>query len=115
MIDVHTQPERMIFREDCAKLGRDALRKKDRDARADAQELDVFDRAQPRKQLVDLIVAEDQRVAAAQKHIPHFGVLFEIAECFLEIRVKFLFADAADDAGARAISTVTGAAIGHEK
>src|SRR5207248_11325571 len=72
-------------------------------------------RAQPAKQFVELIVAEDECVAAAQKDIAHFGVLLEIAERFFEIRVQFLLTDAADHPTARAISTVTSAAIRHEK
>jgi len=43
------------------------------------------------------------------------GVLFEITKRFLEIGVQLLFANAADDAAARAISTITRAAISHEK
>ncbi len=72
-------------------------------------------RAQPAKQFVELIVAEDECVAAAQKDIAYFGVLLEIAERFFEIRVQFLLADAADHPTARAISAVTSAAIRHEK
>src|SRR5438552_7652292 len=72
-------------------------------------------RAQPAKQFVELIVAEDECVAAAQKDIAYFGVLLEIAERFVEIRVQFLLADAADHPTARAISAVTSSAIRHEK
>ena len=42
-------------------------------------------------------------------------MLFEITKRFLEIGVQFLFADAADDAAARAIAAITRATIGHEK
>ena len=66
MIDVHAHPERMIFREHRAKLGRDALRQKNRNARADAQKFDVRNRAQAAQHFFQLIVAEEQRVAAAQ-------------------------------------------------
>src|SRR5438876_4236558 len=72
-------------------------------------------RAQPTKQFVELIVAEDECVAAAQKDTPYYGVLLGIAERFFEIRVQCLFADAADHPTARAISAVTSAAIRHEK
>src|SRR5207248_9589827 len=75
----------------------------------------MTNRAQPAKQFGELIVAEDECVAAAQKDIAHFGVLLEIAERFFEIRVQFLLTDAADHPTARAISAVTSAAIRHEK
>ena len=64
---------------------------------------------------LELVVAENQRVATGKKHVAHFGVFFEITKRFLEIGVQFLFAHATDDAAARAISAVTGATIGHEK
>src|SRR5207248_10505206 len=75
----------------------------------------MTNRAQPAKQFGELIVAEDECVAAAQKDIPQFGVLLEIAERFFEIRVQFLLTDAADYPTARAISAVTRAPIRHEK
>ena len=65
--------------------------------------------------LSSLSSLKNQRVAAAQEDVAHFGVLFEITECFLEIGVQFLFADAADDAAARAIAAIRCATVGHEK
>src|SRR6476659_1581573 len=65
MIYMHAHPERMMFRQHCAQLRRDALRQENRDPRADAEEFYVLDRAQPREQLVELIVAEDESVATA--------------------------------------------------
>jgi len=59
------------------------------------------------------IVTENQGIAAAQQHVAHFGVRFEVAKGFLEISVQFLFADAADHATAGAVATVTRAAIRH--
>ena len=95
MIHVHAHPERMMFLQHRAKLRRDSLRQENRNARADAKKLDVRNRAQAAKQLVELIVAENKCVAAAQEDVAHFGVLFEITERFLEIGVQFLFAHAA--------------------
>ena len=105
----------MILRQHRAKLRRDSLWQENRDARADAEKLDMRDRAQAAQNFLKLIVAENERIAAAQEHVAHFGVLFEVAERFLEIGVQFLFANTADDATARAISTITRATIGHEK
>jgi len=91
------------------------LRQENWNARAYPQKFDVRDRAQAAQNFLELIVAENERIAAAQKHVAHFGVLFEVAERFLEIGVQFLFPNTADDATARAISTITRTAIGHEK
>src|SRR6266571_5007678 len=115
MINVHAHPERMMFRENRAKLGRDPLRQENRNAGADAQKFDVLDRAQPRRQLVDLIIAENQRVAATQEHVAHFGVLFEITERFFEIGMQLLFADSADDTTTGAIAAIRRASIGYQK
>ena len=73
------------------------------------------DRAQPAEQLFQSLVAENERIAAGEKHVAHFGVLFEVAERFLEIGVQFLFPNTADDATACAISTITRTTIGYEK
>src|SRR5437870_10157799 len=104
MIDMHAHPKRMVFGQNRAQLGRDSLRQENRNAGADPEKLDVLDRAQPGQQLVDLVVAENERVTAAKKNVAHFGVLFEVTERFFKIGMQFLFADAADDASPRAIS-----------
>jgi hypothetical protein len=65
MIHVHAHPKRMMFRQYRAKLWRDALWQENRDACADAKKFNVLYRAQPAEQLVDLVVAENERVAAA--------------------------------------------------
>ena len=62
------------------------------------------------------VVAENEaRRRRERSNVAHFGVLFEITKRFLEIGVQFLFAHAADDAAARAISAVAGATIRHQK
>ena len=115
VIDVDAHPERMIFLQHLAELGRDPLRQENRDAGADAEELDVRDRAQAAEDFFQLVVAEEQRVAAGKQHVAHFGVFFEIFEGGFKLGVQFLFAHAADDAGAGAIAAVARATIGHEK
>ena len=112
---MHAHPEWMIFLQHRAELGRNPLRQKNRNARADAQKLDVRNRAQPAQDFLELVVAENERVAAGKKHVAHFGVLFEIAKRFLEIGVQFLFAHATDDAAAGAISAITRATIRDQK
>ncbi len=115
MIRMHAHPERMIFLQHGAKLGRDALRQENWNSRPDAKKLDVRDRAQPAKNAFELVVAENQGVAAGEKHVAHFGVLFQITEGLLEIGVQLLLAHAAHDAAPRAIPAVTRATIRHEK
>jgi hypothetical protein len=45
----------------------------------------VRDGAQPAEDFLKLLVAKDQSVSAGEKHVAHFGVLFEITERLLEI------------------------------
>src|SRR4030095_10283589 len=111
MIHMHTHPEGMIFRENRPQLRCDALRQENRDARTDSKELNVRNRPQPRKQFVELIVAENESIATAQEDIAHLGMRFEITKRFLEICVEFLFAHTADNAAASAITAITGATI----
>ena len=115
MIDVHAHPKRMVFRQHRAQLGRDPLRKENRDAGADADEFDVRDRAETFEDAFQFVVAEKQRVAAGKKNVTDFSVLFEIVEDLLKIGVQFLFADPADDPAPRAITAVARAAVGDEK
>src|SRR5205085_1346542 len=69
MIHVHAHPQWMVLLQHLAKRGRDALRQENRNARADAEKLDVRNRAQTAQDFLELIVAEEQSVAAAQEHI----------------------------------------------
>src|SRR5262249_32351372 len=115
MIHMHTHPERVMFRERRAQLRRDALRHKNRNPRADPEKFNVSNRAQSRKQFVDLVAAKNESVAAAQKHVTHLRVLFEITERLLEIRVQFLFADAAHHAAARAVAAIARATIRYQE
>src|SRR6266481_8628087 len=115
MIHVHTHPQRMMFGEHRAQLRRDALRQENRNARPDSEKLYVLNRPQSRKQLVDLVVAENESVPTAQEYVAHFCVCFEISERFLEICVQLLFANSADHAAPGAVTAVTGATICHQE
>src|SRR4051794_9864730 len=115
MIHVNAHPKRMVFREYRAKLGRNPLWQENRNPGPDSKKLDMLNRAQPRQQLVDLVVRKNERVASAQKHVPHFRVLFEITKRLFEVSVKFLFADSAHDATPCAIAAIRGAAVRHQK
>src|SRR5204863_8477447 len=92
MIDMHAHPERMIFLEHRAKLRCDALRQENWNARADPEKLNVWNGAEPTQDALEFFVAENEGVAAGEKHVADFGVLFEITERFFEIGVEFLYA-----------------------
>src|SRR5205814_2565698 len=115
MIDMNAHPERMVFLKHGAKLRRDALRQENRNARADAEKLDVRNGAEPAQDALEFFIAENKGIAAGEKHVAHFGVLFEITKRFLEIGVEFLFAHAAHHATPGAVTAVTRTTIRDEK
>ena len=115
MIHVHAHPKRMMFRENRTKLGRDSLRQENRNARPNPEKLNMLDCAEPSQQFVDLVVTENKRVTAAQKHVAHFGVLLEIMKRLPEIGVELLFPHPTHNARASAIATIRCATIGHQK
>ena len=69
-----------MFLEHLAQLRRDPLRQEDRDARPDAYELHVLDGTKPPEQVVELSVGKQKRIAAAQQHVAHLGMRFNVAE-----------------------------------
>src|SRR5262245_48579243 len=115
MIHVYAHPERVIFRQHCTQLGSDSLWQENRHPRADPQKFDVADSAQPRQQLLEPVIAENQSVATTQKHVANFGVCLKITERLLEIGVQFLFANSANHSTSGAIAAVTRATIRHQK
>ena len=54
-----------------------------RHAAANAQKLDVFDRAKPFQDGFETRIRKQQSIAAGQQDIANFGMRFEIAECSL--------------------------------
>lgn len=115
MIGVDAHPEGVMLLQDRAELRRDPLRKEDRDARADPDELYVRDRPQAAEQRVEFIVGEEQRVAPREKDVTHFRVVLKIGDRLVEIGVEFLLAGPAHHAGAGAVAAVGGAAVGDQK
>ena len=115
MIHMHAHPERMIFRQHCTQFRGNSLRQENRHPRTDPQKFDVPDRAQPRQQLLEPVIAKNQSVAATQQHVTHFGVCFKITERRLKIRVQFLFANSANHSTPSAIAAVTRTTIRHQE
>src|SRR5262245_3113680 len=109
--EVQAHPQRMMLLQHLHQVLRDALRQHGRDLGADADKLDVLDRAQASKQVVELVVTDRQRVAAREEHVANLGMLLEVAEREIPIAdVEIvLSARVADEAGARAVAAIGGA------
>ena len=115
MIRVDAQEQRMKFFQHLAEFRGDALGQKRRDARADAQEFNVRNRAQPGQQVFQLFVAQQQRVAAAEQHVADFRVRGDVGDLLVELRMKVVAGRVAHEPRARAVAAICGAAVSDQK
>ncbi len=115
VIEVHAHPNGAVFLENLAKLRRDALGQEHRDARADADELHVLDRAQPAQQMLELLVRKQQRVAPGKEHVTHLGVCLDVAQRLLVFRMEIVVLRVGNQPAAGAIPAVGGAAVRHQE
>src|SRR5258706_14428151 len=107
--------QRMILPKHRAELGRDSLRQKNRNPRADAEELDVRNGAQLAQQVFELVIAEQQRVAAAQQHVADGGVAADVINLLVELRMEIIAGGIADESRPRAIPAISRAANGNQE
>ena len=98
-----------------AQLRRDALRQEDRYPRADAQKLHVRDRAQTAQQMFQLLVAEQQRVAAAQQHVAHLRMAADVLDLPVELGMEIVAAGVAHQPRPRAIPAIRRAPVRHQE
>ena len=115
MIDVDAHPDRTVLLEHLAQLRRDALRQENRDARADADELHVLDRAQPAEDVVELAIRQQQWIAAAQQDVAHLRMLLDVAQPPLVFRVEVVVLRIAHQPAPRAVAAIGGAPVGDQK
>ena len=115
MVRVDAHEERMKFFQHRAQFRRDALRQKNRDARADPQKFHMRNRAQAAQQMFQFFVAQQQRVAAAQEHVADFRVRGDVGDLLVEFGMKIVAGRVADQPRARAITAIRRAAVRHEK
>src|ERR1700720_300156 len=91
-----------------AELRCDALRQEYRDACADPQELDMRNSPQLAEQMLELVVAKKQRVAAAEQHVADGGCAANIIELAGEFRMEIVAAGVANEPRARAVTAIGG-------
>ena len=84
-------------------------------ARADAQKFQVRNRAQPAQQIFQLVVAQQQRVAAAQQDVADFGMKRDVFDLAIEFRMEIVAAGVADEPRARAVAAIRGATVGDQE
>ena len=78
--------------------GRDTLGQKDWNARSDAQEFDVRDGPEAAQEILQFLIAEQQRIAAAQEHITNGRGAPDVVDLILEVRMEIIAGGIADEA-----------------
>ena len=84
-------------------------------ARAEAEKFHVRNRAQPAQQIFQLLVAQQQRVAAAQQHVADFRMRGDIGDLPVEFGMEIVAAGVAHQPRAGAITAIAGAAVRDQK
>ena len=75
----------------------------------------MIDGAKPAEQVAEFLVGKQQSVAAGKKHVAHLGVLLQVIDGAVEIKLQLLLADAADHPAARAVPAVGSAPVSDQK
>ena len=116
VVEVRVEVERLVLPQHLDQLGRDALRADDRHARADADDLHVVDGAHALDDALQLVVGEDQRVAAADEHVADLGGALDVLDGVVDLGLGDDVLGAADQAATRAVAAVHAAHLGdHEE
>lgn len=115
MIRVNADEERVVPLQHGAQFRSDALGQKDRNTRADADKFHVRNRPQRGEQLVQFVIAEKQRIAAAQENVADFRVLTDIVQLIRKTRMEIVSARIADQPRTRAITAIGRAAVGDQE
>src|ERR1039458_7993811 len=89
---MNAHPQRMVLPQHRAQFRRDALWQKNRDARSDAEKFNMLDGAQLAEHMLEPLVAEQQRIAAAQQHVAHFRVFTDVIDRCVKFRMQLLLA-----------------------
>ena len=99
MVEVEVDPERVVLLEDLAQLVVDPLGQEDRDARADPDDLDVGDLAQPAEDRLEQLRGKGEAVAAADQDVADLRGAAEVVELGLVVLAVEVLGRVADDPG----------------
>ena len=85
VVEVEVDPERVVLLEHLAQLVVDPLGQEDRHPRADPDDLDVGDLAEPAQDRLEQLGGQGQAVAAADQHVADLGRPAQVLELGLVI------------------------------
>ncbi|MPM82346.1 hypothetical protein SDC9_129407 [bioreactor metagenome] len=86
----------------------------DRHTRADANDLNVFDLAQPAEQLFQQLGRQGQRVTARKQHVAYLRGAFKVLDLGFKISSREGLGGVAHNTGTGAVPAVRGALRGHQ-
>ncbi len=115
VVEVRDHVERREPAQRAAQLVVDAHRQADRDAGADADDLDVRDGADALEQIEEPLRGKEQRVASGDEHVPHLRMRAQVRERFLQLLAGDAALVTAGDAPARAVPAVDAAVVEGEQ
>jgi hypothetical protein len=115
VIGMNTDEERMVLLQHGAEFRSDALREKDGNAGADSQKFDVGNGAELPKQEIEFVIAQEERVTAAEENIADRWGAANVIDLFFEFGMEIISAGITDEPGAGAIAAVRGASVGDEE
>src|ERR1051326_249181 len=103
-----------LFQSVAQRVG-DALRQENWNSSANPQELDMRNRPQTAKQMVELFIAKKQRIPAAEQDVTNRRSAPDVIYLPVEFRVKVVSGRITNQARARAIPAISGAAVGDQE
>ncbi len=109
------QPDGAVFTKNFGELGRDALRKKNRNPRTNPDKFDVLDGTETPEKRVQLGIREQQRVATRQQYIANLGMLLDILQTGFKLGMEIIGLGVGNQAAARAITAIRCTTIGHQE
>jgi len=115
MQEVHAHPERVVLSEHTAQFRSDSLGQYGRHFGADADEFDMWNRAESSEDPVEFFVTECKRVATGDQHIADLDCIFQIVEDGFQSLLIGLNFPMPDDSRPCAVAAVGGAEIEWEQ
>src|SRR6478752_8094753 len=103
MVEVEVDPQRVVLLEDLAQLVVDPLGKEDGYPRADPDDLDVGDLAEPAEDRLEQLRRQGQAVATGDQHVTHLWRPSKVLELRLVVAPIEVLGRVADDPAPRAV------------
>ena len=112
MVHVDAHPNGFVLEEDPAEFRCYTLGKKNRNARSDSDEFDMFNRVEAFQQVIDFLIGQSKGVTPADKNIADLRRIFQVFKGLFYLRVEVIALGVADKSTSCTISAISCAAVG---